>query len=414
MASPSTSAAGDQSRLSAIDVADALLAALVTRHATALTLVPRDHEYEVTLARPTSPQTEVRLPLPLGHAVAVRLGLIGGLDPWAGGDRFGHVALVVGRARDEYVVILRDTAVGFAAELRLLAAQRDVTAPIVSIEGGRGQIGPYRVEGELGRGAMGIVYRATREGLAAPVAIKLLKPALAADPGMAARFVREGRAAALANHPGVVGVSDFGTLPDGRAFLVMELVEGRTLEAVLTERETLPPTEALRIALKIIAALEAAHVRGVIHRDLKPSNIFLTADNRIKIADFGAALVQDVTRGEGRVEESVVLGTPAYMAPEQAQALPTDDRADVYSLGCILFRMLSGAPPFRDGAVMEVLMKHIGEAPPPVSSPAGPLPEVLVGGVARALAKRPEDRFRSVGEMRGVLEYALGLLGARR
>jgi serine/threonine-protein kinase len=411
---PGAERAGEAPYVNAIDAADALLVALVARQAAGLTLAPQGQEYEAALIRVASPEPLLRVPLPLGHAVAVRLGLIAGLDPWARGDRFGQIDLRVGRSRGEFVVILRDTAVGFSVELRRLVAQAGASATSVSIEDGRGQIGPYRIEGELGRGSMGIVYRASRDGLATPVAIKLLNPAIAADPGMAARFVREGRAAALANDPGVVGVSDFGTLPDGRAFLVMELVEGRTLEAVLAERGAFAPIEALRVTLRIVAALEAAHVRGVIHRDLKPSNIFLTSDGQIKIADFGAALVQDVTRGLGGVEDSVVLGTPAYMAPEQAQAQPTDDRADIYSLGCILFRMLSGAPPFRGSAVAEVLLKHVSEPPPPVTSAAGPLPEVLVGGVARALAKRPEDRFRSVGEMRVVLEYALGLLGGRR
>jgi len=393
----------------AIEVADALLAVLVARHGVALTLAPEDGGYVASLVRDAIPEPVLQLPLPLGHAVAVRLGLVGGLDPWAAGDRFGRIDARVGRLRGEYVVVVRDTSVGFSVELRRLVERTATEAN--SIDEGRGRIGPYRIEAEVGRGSMGIVYRARRDGLSAPVAIKVINPSLATDPGVAARFVREGRAAALADDPGIVGVSDFGTLPDGRAFLVMELVEGQTLEAALTERGTLPPTEALQVALRIAAALEAAHVRGVVHRDLKPSNIFLTPDGRIKIADFGAALVRDVTRIEGGPSDSVVVGTPAYMAPEQAQGLPTDDRADVYSLGCILFRMLSGAPPFRGAALLEVLRQHIDEPPPPVTSPAGPLPDVLVGAVARALAKKPEGRFRSVGEMRAVLELARALLG---
>jgi len=397
-------------RDSAVDVADALLCVLVFTRGTALTLAPRGRAYETTLTRDASPEPLPALPLPLGHAVAARLGIVGGLDPWAAGDRLGRIDVQVGQTRGELLVMLRDTPPGFAVELRRLVDYADAAASTAQLESGTGRIGPYRIEREIGRGSMGIVYRARRDGLSAPVALKLLKPAIAADPSMSTRFVREGRAAALVNDPGVVGVTDFGTLPDGQSFLVMELVEGRTLEAILEESGPLPPAEAVRVALRILAALEAAHVRGVIHRDLKPSNIFVTAEGQLKIADFGAALVEDRLRGGA--EDSVILGTPAYMAPEQAQALPTDGRADLYSLGCILFRMLSGAPPFPGGVLLEVLRRHIAEPPPAVTSPHGPLPEVLVGGVAKTLAKRPDDRFRSASDMRAALEQALLLLRA--
>jgi serine/threonine-protein kinase len=312
----------------------------------------------------------------------------------------------VGRTRGELVVILRDTEKGFAAEVRRLVAYADAAASTAAVASGSGRIGPYHIEAELGRGSMGIVYRARRDSAKEPVAVKLLNPAIASDPAMSARFVREGRAAALVNDPGVVGVTDFGVLHDGRGFLVMELVEGRTLEEFLEESGALPPEEAVRIVGRVAAALAAAHVRGVVHRDLKPSNVFLSGEGQIKVVDFGAALVEDALRG-GSVEASVILGTPAYMAPEQAQALPTDERADIYSLGCILFRMLSGEPPFPGGAILEVLRKHIEQPPPRVTSPRGPLPDLLVECVVRALAKRPEERFRSMGEMRGVLDQVL-------
>ena len=396
-------------RLSAIDVADALLSVLVFERATTLVLAPRGDRYEVVLTREATPEPLAELPSTLGHAVAARLGLMGGLDPWGAGDRLGRVAVRVGRARGEFVVILRDLETGFEAEVRRLVEHAD-GATTADLAGGTGRIGPYRIEREVGRGAMGIVYRATRDGTDTPVAVKLLNPTIAADPAMSARFVREGRAAALVNDTGVVGVTDFGTLPDGQGFLVMELVEGRTLEEVLEESGPLVPEEAVRIARRIAAALAAAHVRGVIHRDLKPSNVFVNEEGQIKIADFGAALVQDALRGAA-AEASVILGTPAYMAPEQAQALPTDDRADVYSLGCILFRMLSGVPPFQGGAVLEVLQRHIHDPAPRVASPRGPLPESLVECVARALAKLPEDRFRSVSALKEALDQVHRELG---
>jgi len=393
----------------ALDVADALLCVLVFRVAAALTLAPNEREYEASLVLDASPEPLLSLPLPLGHAVAARLGLVGGLDPWAPGARLGRIDVRVGGRRAELLVVLRDTPWGFAVELRRLVAHEAATRA-ADLASGAGRIGPYHLEREIGRGSMGIVYRARRAGTGPPVAVKLLNPSIAYDPAMSARFVREGRAAALVNDPGVVGVSDFGSLPDGRSFLVMEWVDGCTLAEALGEGGTLPPAEAVRLALRILAALEAAHVRGVVHRDLKPSNVFVTEDGNVKIADFGAALVDDPLRGV-RTDAGIILGTPAYMAPEQALALPTDARADLYAVGGILFRVLSGAPPFRSAALLEVIRQQIEDPPPPVTSPRGPLPDVLVGCVARALAKRPDDRFRNAGEMRAVLELALVLLG---
>jgi serine/threonine protein kinase len=396
-------------RPSAVDVADALLCVVVLRHANALTLAPNGGEYEAALVLGAAPEPILALPLPLGHAVAARLGLLGGLDPWTSGGRFGRIDVRVGAARGDLLVVLRDTPWGFAAELRRSVAHAAATGP-AEVASGAGRIGAYHLEREAGRGSMGIVYRARRDGSGPPVAVKLLNPRVAFDPEVSARFVREGRAAALVNDPGVVGVTDFGVLPDARAFLVMEYVEGKTLEETLGEGGTLPPAAALRVVLKIVAALESAHVRGVVHRDLKPSNVFLTPAGEVKIADFGAARVDDHFRGK-TTEVGLILGTPAYMAPEQALGLPTDGRADLYSLGCILFRVLSGTPPFRAAALLEVLRKQIEEKAPLVTSPHGPLPDVLVGCVAKALAKRPEDRFRNAAEMRAVLELAQLLLG---
>jgi eukaryotic-like serine/threonine-protein kinase len=395
-------------RQGALDVADALLCIAVFRGATAVTLNPNGREYEAALVREASAEPLLTLPLPLGHAVAARLGLVGGLDPWAPGARLGRIDLRVGGRRSEFLVVLRDTPWGFAVELRCLVAHAAATRAS-DLASGAGRIGPYHLEQEIGRGSMGIVYRARRDGTGPPVAVKLLNPSIAYDPAMSARFVREGRAAALVNDPGVIGVSDFGSLPDGRSFLVMEWVEGCTLEEALGEGGILPPAEAVRVALRILAALEAAHVRGVVHRDLKPSNVFVTNEGQVKLADFGAALVDDPLRGV-RTEAGIILGTPAYMAPEQALALPTDARADLYAVGGILFRLLSGAPPFRAVALLEVLRQQIEDPAPPVTSPHGPLPDVLQGCVARALAKRPDDRFRNAGEMRAVLELALVLL----
>ena len=276
---------------------------------------------------------------------------------------------------------------------------------------GHGRIGPYHLEREIGRGSMGIVFRARRDGTGPPVAVKLLNPSIAFDPEMSARFVREGRAAALVNDPGVVGVTDFGTLPDGQAFLVMELVEGKTLEEALGEGGTLPPAEAVRVVLKILAALEAAHVRGVVHRDLKPSNVFLTPEGQVKIADFGAALVDDHLRGAG-TEAGLILGTPAYMAPEQALARPTDAAGRPLLARLHPLPRALGRPALsRGGAPRGAAQADRGPRAAGRRAPTAPCPTSSSGCVAKALAKRPDDRFRSAAEMRAVLELALLLLG---
>jgi serine/threonine protein kinase len=303
---------------------------------------------------------ELGVPAGLGRALVVRLALLSGLDPWSETAALGRLPVRVGEVHCELAVGLLPGPGGTVLDVRRL-------------------------------------------------------PPAAEPSGMAARFVREGRAAALVNDPGVVGVTDFGQLPDGQAYLVMEVVEGRTLEEEIVRAGALPPAEAVRLAVRILAALETAHVRGVVHRDLKPSNVFIAPGGQVKIADFGAALVADARRS-GRTDADLVLGSPAYMAPEQALGRETDDRADLYSLGCVLYRMLSGRPPFQARTLVEVLRQQVEQAPEPVTSPHGPLPALLVEAVDRALAKSPEDRFRSAGEMRGVLEQALARLpgGERR
>jgi serine/threonine-protein kinase len=238
------------------------------------------------------------------------------------------------------------------------------------------------------------------------VAIKVLHRELAADPRLASQFVREGRAASLANHPGIVNVTDFGRLPSGRAYLVMELVEAATLEAVLAEG-ALRPRRAVAIARRIAAALAAAHVRGVIHRDLKPSNVFLDPHDGVKIGDFGAAKVISPLPDSTATQHGVVLGTPFYMSPEQARGLPTDERTDFYALGCILFRMIAGRPPYEGETVMDIVSGHMSRPVPRLESPVGPVPEAVVSIVAKAMAKRAEDRPQTVSEIGADLDRAL-------
>ena len=242
------------------------------------------------------------------------------------------------------------------------------------------------------------------------MAVKLLNPSIASDPAMSARFVREGQAAARVNDPGVVGVTDFGQLPDGQAYLVMEIVEGRTLEEELDDTGALRPAEAVRIAVRVLAALEAAHVRGVVHRDLKPSNVFLAPGGQVKIADFGAALVSDARRSGTPTPASSSAAPRTWPPSRRSAAPPTTAPTSTRSAACST-GMLSGQPPFEARTLVEVLRQQVEQSPPAVTSPHAALPAVLVEAVDRALAKDPDDRFRSAGDMRAVLEQALARLG---
>ena len=195
----------------------------------------------------------------------------------------------------------------------------------------------------LGAGGMGVVYKARQIGLDRLVALKVLSPQLSSDPGFIARFNREAKAMAALSHPGIVQVFDFGREAD-LCFLVMELVDGLSLRPLMKDRR-LAPEEALKIVPKICEALEYAHSKGVIHRDIKPENILLDKEGRVKIADFGLARVMEGEGASRMTRSHVVMGTPGYMAPEQYQSMSVDHRADIYSLGAVLYEMLTGQLP---------------------------------------------------------------------
>src|SRR5215472_6702905 len=201
--------------------------------------------------------------------------------------------------------------------------------------------GRYVLGEVLGVGGMATVWRATDQMLGREVAVKILSPQYAADPGFLARFEREARLAARLSHPRLVTVFDCGT-DRGAAFIVMELVRGRTVRQVLDQSGLLPPGEAVAIAAAVCEALDVAHAAGLVHRDIKPANIALS-DGEVKVLDFGIARADDpggATRTVG------VLGTAAYLSPEQASGAPAGPSSDLYSLGCVLFEMLTGVPPF--------------------------------------------------------------------
>ncbi|HET9109548.1 MAG TPA: protein kinase [Ktedonobacterales bacterium] len=280
-------------------------------------------------------------------------------------------------------------------------------------------LGNYRVESRLGSGGMGEVYRATHVHLNRPAAIKVLHANQAADPTFQARFLREARAAAALSHPNIVEVFDFGE-QDGASYLVMELIPDGSLRSLLRQRAT---SQGWSLGLGVDLVRQAAeglgyaHAHGMVHRDIKPDNLLLqrregagrgaeTERYQLKISDFGLARLMEDT-GE-LTQTGVVMGTPAYMSPEQCQGGTLDGRSDLYSLGVVLYEVATGAPPFRVRTLSEAVFKHISAPPIPPREVFPDLPLALEDVIMRCLAKRPEDRFATGGELAEALDGALG------
>src|SRR5579859_923161 len=272
----------------------------------------------------------------------------------------------------------------------------------MAITGARVLAGRYALLEQLGAGGMAVVYRARDEVLGREVAVKVLSPQFAADPGFLARFVREARHVASLSHPGIVTVFDSG-IDRGTPYIVMELVAGRTLRQVLDQVGQLPAREAVTIAIAVCEALEAAHAAGLVHRDIKPANIVLSG-GEVKVLDFGIARAGDAGGGTGT---QAVLGTDAYLSPEQASGGQAGPQADLYALGCVLFEMLTGAPPFTADTALGVAYRHVHDDPGPPSARRPGLPAQLDWITTRLLAKDPADRPPGASAARAWLLAAL-------
>jgi eukaryotic-like serine/threonine-protein kinase len=261
--------------------------------------------------------------------------------------------------------------------------------------------GRYRVERELGRGGMAKVFLGTDTVLGRTVAIKLLAPQFADDDGFVQRFRREAQAAARIGHPHIVSVFDTGS-DDGVHYIVMEYVEGRTLADFLSGGGRIMPDRAIDIAGDVLTALEAAHAQGVIHRDIKPGNIMLNPKGEVKVTDFGIARV--TTTADTVAQTAAILGTASYLSPEQAQGQPVDGRSDIYSLGCVLYEMVTSRPPFLGDSPVAVASKQVLEQPIPPSKLNPDVTPELDAVILRSLAKNPANRYQSAEEMRADLD----------
>ena len=300
------------------------------------------------------------------------------------------------------------------ARLRSPMSSPQIRDPLV----GTSLDGRYRIERVLGRGGMGTVYAATVTSLGTPVAVKVLRP-VQDDGGMAmGRFEREARSASRLGNPHIVDIRDFGKdATTGLAFLVMEYLDGEDVGGLLGRERVLSVERALHIVLQCCVALGAAHAASIVHRDLKPENLFLVTRGGVrdfvKIVDFGLAKINDLDLdgdpGRKLTKTGMIFGTPQYMSPEQCMGKPTDHRSDIYSLGLILYELLTGRVPFDGETFMGVLNQHMVDPPPPMRqvNPSITVPPMLEAVVYRCLDKKARNRPQSMGELAEELRGAL-------
>jgi serine/threonine-protein kinase len=261
--------------------------------------------------------------------------------------------------------------------------------------------GRYRIIRRIGSGGMADVYEAEDTQLGRRIALKVLQPRFAQEPASVERFRREASSAAALQHPNIVGIFDRGEF-DGTPYIAMEHVEGRTLKEIVAEQGPLPPERAIDLAEQVLRAAGYAHRRGVVHRDLKPHNVLVDAEGRARVADFGIALAgpSDMT------ETGSIVGTAQYLSPEQAQGQAVTPRSDLYSVGVLLYELLTGHVPFDGDSPVAVALKQVSEAPVPPSQRNPTIPPALEAVVLRALEKDPLRRFPDADAFIAALDAA--------
>ncbi|WP_333773936.1 protein kinase domain-containing protein [Streptomyces sp. IBSBF 3136] len=272
--------------------------------------------------------------------------------------------------------------------------------------------GRYRLTHRLGRGGMAEVFAAEDVRLGRTVAVKLLRADLAEDPTSKARFTREAQSVAGLNHHAIVAVYDSGEdFVGGQSvpYIVMELVEGRTIRDLLLNAEAPGPEQALIIVSGVLEALAYSHQHGIVHRDIKPANVIITDNGAVKVMDFGIARALHGA-STTMTQTGMVMGTPQYLSPEQALGKAVDHRSDLYATGCLLYELLALRPPFTGETPLSVVYQHVQDIPTPPSETSDACPPELDGLVMRSLAKEPDDRFQTAEEMRGLVQYGLQML----
>lgn len=274
----------------------------------------------------------------------------------------------------------------------------------MELEGRR--LGQYRIVEEVGRGAMAVVYKAYQPALERHVAIKVLPPQFAFDQEFVQRFLREARVAGELQHPNIIPIHEVAQA-DGHSFIVMPLLEGKTLDELMAERMQLPLLRVERIVQQVVGALDYAHERDVIHRDIKPANIVVDVgnDDDVTVMDFGLVRAAE---GTPLTKTGTIVGTPEYMSPEQAEGGRVDHRTDIYSFGVVVFEMVTGRVPFSRSTPRGVLIAHMMEEPPSVSSIRPGVPESVDAAIRKALVKDRAERYRRAGEFGRELGLAIG------
>ncbi|MGA1365758.1 MAG: Stk1 family PASTA domain-containing Ser/Thr kinase [Ilumatobacteraceae bacterium] len=260
----------------------------------------------------------------------------------------------------------------------------------------------YEIGKRIGRGGMAEIFQARDILLDRPVAMKVLFPEFATDPAFVERFRREAQAAANLNHPNIVAVYDWGKV-NNTYYIAMEYVNGRTLADILKQSGTLTPMQVCDVMSEVASALISAHQNGVIHRDIKPGNILVSTTGRVKVADFGIARALGAGVEQGLTQTGAVMGTATYFSPEQAQGASTDQRSDIYSLGVVMYEMLSGVPPFTGENAVAIAYKQVHERAMPLDQRLTSAPPEVAAIVAKCMEKSPDDRYSSAEEVRDEL-----------
>jgi serine/threonine protein kinase len=373
---------------------------------------PDDDGYTIRVEHEGKAVTSPRIDARLGRAVIARLAMIAELDLSNPRTASAVVPVRRGAIERDVVVTLRH---GHAqrCDLSVLPRRDAARGPVQMLDLQPGdRAGHYVVMARLGEGGMGTVYRVRHAALDRVYALKVLSSkVMARDSDAGQRFLREARSAARIRHPNIVDVFDYGKLSDGRPYLVMELLEGESLEDLI-DRGPVPVATVLEIARQLASALTAAHDRGIVHADITPANVLVASVEpfTVKVVDFGLAVAIDELPAE---TSEYVFGTVHYISPEQLRGFPATEQSDQYSLGVVLFELITGKVPFNHTTVRDLGLMHLHAPVPPVESPIEPLPARLAEIVTTSMQKNPSLRFPGMRALQDAVQEVATLANRR-